>query len=205
MLALAGCGLFGSRKTTPPTPAHYTLGAAYQLGGVWYYPKDQTEYAETGLAAIIPAQGGPVADGERYDGSALVASHHTLQLPAVARVTDLENGRQVLVRLIDRGPAQPGRLLGLSRHAAELLGAVDGTQIRVELEGAQTQALTDQLGGGPKLDVAAAPRAGVVAETLAPPPGIGSHGGAELPPARPSRRLPTRRLPPGCRTGCRTR
>ncbi len=50
-LALAGCGLFAPASRLPPTPAHYTLGAAYQLGGVWYYPKDQTEYAATGLAA----------------------------------------------------------------------------------------------------------------------------------------------------------
>ena len=172
-LALAGCGLFARKPAPPAAPAHYTLGAAYQLGGVWYYPKDRTEYAETGLAAVIPAHAGLAADGEQFDGSALVASHHTLQLPAIARVTNLENGRQVLVRLVDRGPAEPGRLLGLSRHAADLLGAADGTQIRVELDPAQTQALTDQVGGGPKLDVAAAPRAGVVAEQLAPPPGIG--------------------------------
>ncbi len=46
------------RKPPPPTPAHYTLGAAYQLGGVWYYPKDQTEYDATGLAAVTPTMPG---------------------------------------------------------------------------------------------------------------------------------------------------
>ena len=172
-LALSGCSLFASRKALPPTPARYTLGAAYQMDGVWYYPKDQTEYSATGLAAVAPAHSGPTADGERFDPAVLAASHHTLQLPAIARVTNLENGRQLLVRLNDRGPANPGRLLGLTRHAADLLGVQDGTQIRVELDPAMTRALTDQVGGGPKLDVAAAPRAGVVAESLAPPPGIG--------------------------------
>ena len=170
---LAGCGLFSRRPAPPETPPHYTLGAAYQLGGVWYYPKDQTEYDATGLAAVAPAQAGPTADGERFDASVLAASHHTLQLPAIARVTNLENGRQVLVRLNDRGPVNPGRLLGLTRHAADLLGATDGTQIRVQLDSDLTRALADQVGGGPKLAVAAVPLARVAAESLPPPPGVG--------------------------------
>ena len=111
--------------------------------------------------------------GERFDPASLAASHHTLQLPAVARVTNLENGRQTLLRLNDRGPENPGRLLGLTRHAADLLGASDGTQIRVELDPDLTRALTEQVGGGPKLNVAAAPRAAVAAESLPPPPGAG--------------------------------
>ena len=171
VLALSGCGLFSRKPPPSPSPAHYTLGAAYQQGGVWYYPKDQTEYSATGLAAIIPAHAGPTADGERFDPAVLAASHHTLQLPAIARVTNLENGRQVLLRLNDRGPDNPARLLGLARHAADLLGASDGTQIRMELEPDLTRTLTGQVGGGPSLEVAAAPRASVVAEALPPPPG----------------------------------
>ena len=172
LVPLAGCGLFG-RKPPPPAPAHYTLGGAYRMGGVWYYPRDQTEYAASGLAAVIPAHAGLTADGERFDPAVLAASHHTLQLPAIARVTNLENGRQLLVRLNDRGPDNPGRLVGLTRHAADLLGVTDGTQIRLELDPAMTAALTDQVGGGPRLDVTAAPRPGVTAEQLAPPPGVG--------------------------------
>ncbi len=170
---LSGCSLFVRKPPLPPTPAHYTLGGAYQLGGVWYYPQDQTEYEATGLAAIIPNRAGLTADGERFDPTALAASHHTLQLPAIARVTNLETGRQILVRLNDRGPENPGRLLGLTRHAADLLGASDGTQIRVELDAGLTRALTDQVGGGPKLAVVAAPLTAVTAEQLAPPPGVG--------------------------------
>ena len=173
VLLLSGCGLFSGRKPLPPAPAHYTLGGAYQMDGVWYYPKDQTEYDASGLAAIIPSHTGMTADGERFDPAALAGSHHTLQLPAIVRVTNLENGRQILVRLNDRGPANPGRLIGLTRHAADLLGATDGTQIRVDLDSSLTQALTDQVGGGPSLAVTAAPRAGVVAESLPPPPGVG--------------------------------
>ena len=147
------------------------MGTAYQQGGVWYYPREQTEYAASGLATVIPAHSGPTADGERFDAAALAASHHTLQLPAIARVTNLDNGRQVLLRLNDRGPDNPARLLGLTRHAADLLAASDGTQIRVELDPDRTRALTEQVGGGPALNVAAAPRTAVAAEALAPPPG----------------------------------
>ena len=172
-LVLSGCGLFARKPPLPPAPARYTLGGAYQLGGVWYYPKDQTEYEATGLAAVIPDHAGLTADGERFDETALAASHRTLQLPAVARVTNLETGRQILVRLNDRGPENPGRLLGLTRHAADLLGATDGTQIRVELDAGLTRALTEQVGGGPRISVAAAPLTAVTAEQLAPPPGVG--------------------------------
>lgn len=171
-LGLAGCGR-ARKPPLPPAPAHYTLGGPYQLGGAWRYPKDQAEYEATGLAAVTPDHAGLTADGERFDPAALAASHPTLQLPAIARVTNLENGREVLLRLNDRGPVSPGRLIGLTRHAAALLGATDGAQLRVRLDGAMTAALTDQVGDGPKLAVATAPRGAVQAESLPPPPGIG--------------------------------
>ncbi len=172
-IGLAGCGWFARKPPAPPVPAHYTLGGPYQLGGAWYYPKDQTEYEATGLATVTPDHAGPTADGERFDPVLLAASHRTLQLPAIARVTNLDNGRQMLVRLNDRGPANAGRLIGLTRHAAALLGVSDGTQVRVRLDEALSAALTDQVGGGPKLAVSTAPRGEVQAEPLPPPPGIG--------------------------------
>ena len=62
------------------------------------------------------------ADGEAFDQTALAAAHQTLQLPAIARLTNLENGRQVLVRINDRGPATPHRLVEVTRRTATLLG-----------------------------------------------------------------------------------
>ncbi len=170
--AVAGCGLFRSPPPVPPAQPKYTVGAAYQLGGAWYYPKEVTEYNATGLAAVVPDRAGLTVDGERFDGASLAAAHRTLQLPSVVRVTNLENGRQVLVRVNDRGPANPGRLIGLTRHAADLLGVRDGTQVRVELDGGLSHNLADQLGGGPRVDIAAAPREAVQAQSLAPPPGV---------------------------------
>ncbi len=181
LLALAGCGLF---RNAPPTPtaAHDVVGDGYQLGGVWYYPREMTRYEATGLAAITPAHAGLTADGETFDDSALAAAHQTLQLPAIARVTNLENGRQVLLRLNDRGPASPGRLLGLTQHAADLLQATDGTQIRVQLDEGMTRTLADQLGGGPHVALAAAPRDAIQSQALPPPPGAGqSSRGAYAP------------------------
>jgi rare lipoprotein A len=180
LLALAGC----TPKPAPParTPAHYVVGDGYQLGGVWYYPREMTRYEATGLATITPDHTGLTADGETYDPTALTASHQTLQLPAVARVTNLQNGRQVLLRLNDRGPANPGRLLGLSPRAAALLQAADGAQIRVQLDEGMTHTLADQLGGGPRVALVAAPRGAIQSESLAPPPGAGiSRRGATAP------------------------
>ena len=169
---LGGCSLFRRRPSALQASAHYTVGDGYQMGGIWYYPSEHSDYAAAGLAAIAPDRGGLTADGETFSQSVLAASHHTLQLPSIATVTNLENGRSVRLRLNDRGPENPGRLVGLTRHAADLLAARDGTQVCVQLDPAMTQALTDVLGGGPKLALFAIPPVAVHAEDLAPPPGL---------------------------------
>ncbi|MGI4944904.1 MAG: SPOR domain-containing protein [Janthinobacterium lividum] len=181
LLALAGCNVNHTPAPTP-TPAHYVVGSAYQAGGVWYYPREQTRYEATGLAAIISDHAGQTADGETFDATALAGAHQTLQLPAILRVTNMQNGRQLLLRLNDRGPAGQGRLLAMTRHAADLLQAVDGSEIHVQLDEGMTRTLADQLGGGPRVDLALAPRDAVQSESLAPPPGTGQSGrGATAP------------------------
>ena len=178
-LAFAAALLAPGCTRRPPAAAapapHYVVGAGYQSGGAWHYPREDFHYSATGLAAIQPDRPGLTADGEPIDPTALTASHPTLQLPAIARITDLETGLQVNVRINDRGPAVPGRLIGLSRRAGDLLGILPGATapVRVEVDESMSEALRDQLNGGPKLDVAAAPRTAVTAEALAPPPGIG--------------------------------
>ncbi len=155
--------------------AHYVVGPGYQLGGVWYYPHEDFHYSATGLAVVQQDRSGITADGEAIDPSALTATHQTLQLPAIARVTNLETGLMVLVRINDRGPDTPKRLIGLSRRAGELLGMPVGATVpvRVEVDEGMSTALRDELNGGPKLAVTAAPRGAVQAESLAPPPGVG--------------------------------
>ena len=101
----------------------------------------------------------------------MAGAHPTLQLPAIVDVTNLDNGHQIRIRLTDRGPANPGRLIGLTRRAADLLGLSDtgAIPVHVVLDSAASQALRDRLGGGPK-GITAAPITGVSAESL-PPPG----------------------------------
>ncbi|MBN9559494.1 MAG: septal ring lytic transglycosylase RlpA family protein [Alphaproteobacteria bacterium] len=170
-LALAGCA------TPRPAPyPHFVLGDAYQAGGVWYYPHESFNAEQTGLASIeTGAHAALTTDGEIFDQTALAAAHQTLQLPAIARVTNLENGRQVVVRINQRGPASPARLIAVTRRTAELLGFADAGVARVRLQvlDAESHAVADPLRGaaGPTLAIAAAPRGEVTEMALAPPAG----------------------------------
>ena len=181
-LCLAGCSV-PSPKGPPPLPK-YVVGAGYQAGGTWYYPREDFRYEATGLAERMPDRTGLTADGEAFDPGAMAAAHQTLQLPAIARVTNLDSGLQAVLRINDRGPASPARLLGLTRRAAERLGLAPGAvaRVRVQVEDGPSQALRDRLqGGAPGL--AAAPRSRVAAETLAPPAGVGQSGRGRVAPA----------------------
>ena len=172
LVALSGCAMF-KRQASTPAP-HYVVGEPYQVGTIWRYPRAEYGVDVTGLATFEPSKSGLTADGEAYDQTALTASHPTLQLPAILRVTNLENGRRILVRLNDRGPDNPARLIGLSRHAAEILQMThDGTRVRVQMD----DTLTRQLAAGfeeatPKIEIEAAPVAKVNSESLAPPSGV---------------------------------
>ncbi len=170
-LLLLGCG---PRRTTAVPPLHYVVGAAYQAGGVWYYPREDFQYDATGLAIVLPDGSGLTADGEAFDSMAMAAAHPTLQLPAIARITNLETGLQVLVRINDRGPANPARLIGLTRTAARRLGIPSGgiARVRVQVEDGPSQALRDGSRDPKDAGITPAPRGGVMAEPLAPPPGV---------------------------------
>jgi rare lipoprotein A len=102
----------------------YKIGQPYQIGGRWYFPKDDPHYDREGLASWYGADfhGKKTANGEIYDMNALTAAHPTLPLPSYVTVTNLKNGRTLLLRVNDRGPYAHGRLLDLSRAAARLLG-----------------------------------------------------------------------------------
>ncbi len=102
---------------------NYTV-APYQVNGTWYYPRADYNYDETGTASWYGAQfdGRPTSDGEIYDMNQLTAAHKTLPLPSVVRVTNMQNGRELQLRVNDRGPFVDGRLIDLSRRAAQLLG-----------------------------------------------------------------------------------
>jgi rare lipoprotein A len=183
-LALAGCV---RHAAPPPAAPHYVLGAPYQTGSVWRYPREQFAYADTGLAVVTSHSAGLTADGEVFDQGAMAAGHRTLQLPALARVTDLETGRTVLVRLNDRGPENPGRLIALTRRAATLLGAGSAPfRVRVQLMEADSRQLAAAMTTVAPLSVATAPRGTVAAENLAPPTGAAQSDRGRVAAAGPS-------------------
>ena len=115
----------------------YKVGKPYRVDGVYYYPAVDYDYVKTGIASWYGAKfhGKPTANGETYDMNALTAAHRTLPMPSVVRVTNLENGRAITVRVNDRGPFIRGRIIDLSRRTAQLLGfRYKGTaRVRVEI------------------------------------------------------------------------
>jgi rare lipoprotein A len=192
---LAGCHPSARRPVLSPG-AHYVVGRPYQAQGLWRYPREQFDSEETGLAAIYRPTARVTEDGELADASAMAAAHPTLQLPAVARVTNLDNGLQVVVRLNDRGPMQPGRVAAVTPRVAKLLGAGGQGPFRIRLQVLDSESrrlAADLTNDAASLPVAAAPTKPVSAEPLGPPPGARQAGLVRA--AAPSVRPQTTPLP----------
>lgn len=98
----------------------------YQIKGVWYYPQQHYEYEAEGIASYYGGgdvfHGRPTATGERFDMNGVTAAHKTLPLPCIAEVTNLKNGRKIVVKVNDRGPFVNDRIIDVSRRVAQLLG-----------------------------------------------------------------------------------
>ena len=111
----------------PPPPMaspQYKIGNPYQIAGVWYYPREEPDYDQTGIASWYGSDfhGRLTANGEVFDRTIISAAHPTLPMPVNVRVTNLDNGRSIVVRINDRGPFVRGRIIDMSEHAAQLLG-----------------------------------------------------------------------------------
>jgi rare lipoprotein A len=117
----------------------YRVGKPYQARGVWYYPKDQPNYDEVGIASWYGEQfhNKFTADGEVFDMNMPSAAHKTLPLPSLVEVTNLTNGKTVILRVNDRGPFVDGRIIDLSKAAAFELGFMGQglTKVRVRYVG----------------------------------------------------------------------
>lgn len=111
------------RSNLPRGGGRDQIGKPYQVRGKWYYPKEQPGYSKSGKASWYgdAFHGRLTANGEVYDMTHLSAAHPTMPLPSYARVTNLKNGSSVLVRVNDRGPYAHGRVIDLSKRAAEML------------------------------------------------------------------------------------
>jgi rare lipoprotein A len=121
--------------TLPPNGGVYKIGNPYQIDGTWYYPREQPNYDETGIASWYGPTfyGHRTANGEMYDGKAMTAAHRTLPMPVNVRVTNLDNGRSVVVRVNDRGPYAKGRIIDLSEAAARELDVIRSGTARVRV------------------------------------------------------------------------
>jgi rare lipoprotein A len=151
LLALAGCAREPLRPAAPPvavTPppaesaprdeprARYGNPPFYEVGGRRYVVlPTAVGYVEQGIASWYGPDfhGGRTSTGEIYDMDAMTGAHPTLPLPTWVRVTNLENGKSVVVRLNDRGPFAKGRIIDLSRAAAVGLDMVRAGTARVEV------------------------------------------------------------------------
>ena len=106
------------------------------MAGKWYYPKEDKGYKKVGAASWYgdAFHGRLTANGEIYDMTHLTAAHPTMPLPSYARVTNTVNGSSVIVRVNDRGPYARGRIIDLSKRAAELLDYTHSGTARVKVE-----------------------------------------------------------------------
>ena len=111
-----------AREEVKASPV-YKIGEPYSVNGNWYYPKRDLTYDETGIASWYGEEfaGRLTANGEIFEPGIVSAAHQTLPMPSIVRVTNLENGRSLVVRINDRGPFVRGRIIDLSREAARLL------------------------------------------------------------------------------------
>ncbi|MDP6691495.1 MAG: septal ring lytic transglycosylase RlpA family protein [Alphaproteobacteria bacterium] len=157
----------------------YKVGKPYEVNGVWYYPREDPQYSRTGIASWYGAKfhGRRTANGEIYDMNALTAAHKTLPMPVRVRVTNLGNGRSLVLRVNDRGPFVNGRIIDVSRRAAQLLGfKKQGTaKVRVTVLDQDKRQVVAKRVATPeeqKRALPALPRENVTAQTLAPPPGV---------------------------------
>ena len=191
-LAIGACGgggpkpvhSVGDSAAVRPGPAAgqsgYKVGKPYRVDGVYYHPAVDYGYSKTGIASWYGSKfhGKPTANGEVYDMNALTAAHKTLPMPSIVRVTNLENGRAIDLRINDRGPFVRGRIIDVSRRGAQLLGfRYKGTaRVRVEILADESRRFASLAASGKPLPQ--------LAETSASAPATRQAGRAE--PVRPN-------------------
>ncbi len=168
----------GGRQSTSinGSSGAYKIGNPYQVDGIWYYPKEDYSYSEVGTASWYGPQfhSKVTANGEIFDMNSFTAAHKTLPLPSIVRVTNLENGRSLVLRVNDRGPFVNNRVMDVSRRAAQMLGFKEkGTaKVRVDVLPEESKNLKRKLvdeGDEVSTPQAAYPASTVTSETIAPP------------------------------------
>lgn len=139
-----------AKKALPGTSkseGDFKVGKPYKVAGKTYTPRETYNFTETGIASWYGPNfhGKKTANGETFDMNELTAAHRTLQIPSLVRVTNLENGRSLIVRVNDRGPFKRGRIIDLSKRAAELLDFTrQGTaKVRIQVLSEESRAIAE--------------------------------------------------------------
>jgi len=144
IFAISGCasdrlnlGEYSQRSIFSAKGSTYKVGKPYKIRGQWYYPKEDYDYKEVGMASWYGEDfhAKYTANGEVYNMNTLTAAHRTLPLPSIVKVTNLENGRSLVLRVNDRGPFAKNRIIDISKRGAQLLGFQNKgiTKVRVEI------------------------------------------------------------------------
>jgi len=126
----------GVGETVPKGGGTYRVGKPYTVAGRVYVPEEDPNYRAEGMASWYgdDFHGRLTANGEVFDMTSLTAAHPTLPIPSYARVTNIRNGKSLIVRVNDRGPYHGNRLIDVSNKAAELLEFKHTGVARVRVE-----------------------------------------------------------------------
>ncbi|MBE6450886.1 MAG: septal ring lytic transglycosylase RlpA family protein [Alphaproteobacteria bacterium] len=172
LVFLSGCASKGTPELSGLSPQAqavaiknyggvYKVGKPYEILDKWYYPKEDYTYSEVGMASWYGKDfhAKKTANGEIYDMNTLTAAHRTLPLPSIVRVTNLENGRSLVLRVNDRGPYAKDRIIDISKRGAQLLGyQTKGiTKVRVDILAEESKALKAALLGQKVPDIEPVP------------------------------------------------
>ena len=129
-MLLSACG----GRYAPVSDWPVRIGKPYQVRGTTYTPAADPTYDMLGYASWYGNESGKrTANGERFRAKAISGAHTTLPLPSYVEVTALDTGRTILLRVNDRGPFAAGRIIDLSRGAAEELGVRPQGQVAVRV------------------------------------------------------------------------
>ncbi len=156
---IAALGLLsacGQQPYSGPVPKGVKVGNPYVINGKTYYPAYDDTYDKIGTASWYGPgfHGKRTANGEIYDQNALTAAHPTLPMPSIVRVTNLENGKSLIVRINDRGPFKANRIIDMSKKSAQELGFKGLAKVRVQFLKPETEEYIANLQRDNRIDMA---------------------------------------------------
>ena len=163
-LTLAGCGSTSSDRSGGSIARgkykpyrSYVVGVPYKIRDIRYYPKENLAYNQVGIASWYGPgfNGKRTANGEQYNQNAMTAAHPTLPMPTIVKVTNLQNGRSIVVRVNDRGPFASDRIIDLSKEAARRIKMIRHGTARVRVRVLRDETLALKRSGQVYADMAA--------------------------------------------------